>query len=293
MTSSELREQVSRTVGSYLDGGKAAGLVVGVIHGDRRGVFGFGQLARDDPSTPGDATIFEIGSITKVFTAILLADMAARGEVALDDPIRKHLPDSVHVPRYGEHEITLEHLATPTSGLPCLPANLNPKDMANPYADYSVEDPYKFLSEFRLTRDVGAAYEYSNVSVGLLGHILGLVAGRPFEDLVIERICRPLGMDDTRIVLDPGRAGRLAHGHDTGGIRSRTGTCQRSLAQGPCARPAEICSPSSPPILKARDPMSRARSGRRSRPVSSPGRGGTHHGRPCGDAMRWWRPWWP
>ena len=217
MTSPDLREQVTRAVGSYLDGGEAAGLVVGVIHGDRRGVFGFGKLARDDPSTPSEATLFEIGSIAKVFTALVLADMAACGEVALNDPICKHLPDSVHVPRRGEHEITLEHLATHTSGLPRLPANLNPKDMANPYADYTVADLYQFLSEFHLTRDVGAAYEYSNVGVGLLGHILGLVAGRPFEDLVIERICRPLGMDDTRIALDPKRAGRLAHGHDTGG----------------------------------------------------------------------------
>ena len=91
-------------------------------------------------------TVFEIGSVTKVFTTAILADMVQRGEVKLDDPISKFLPATVHVPSRGGKQITLLDLATQSSGLPRLPTNLKPANMANPYADYSVQQLYDFLS---------------------------------------------------------------------------------------------------------------------------------------------------
>ncbi|HTI03760.1 MAG TPA: serine hydrolase, partial [Gemmatimonadales bacterium] len=161
--------------------------------------------------------VFEIGSITKVFTASVLADMVARGEVRLDDPVAKYLPASVHVPSYGGKQITLVDLATQSSGLPRLPTNFAPRDSTNPYADYTVAQLYAFLSSYQLPRDVGATYEYSNLGMGLLGHALALRAHTSYESLVRARILAPLGMRETAITLTPQLTARLAPGHDAEG----------------------------------------------------------------------------
>src|SRR4029453_3090616 len=107
-----------------------------------------------------------------------------------------------------------QDLATHTSGLPRLPSPFTPKNPANPYADYSVEDLYRFLSSHELRRDIGSQYEYSNLGGGLLGHVLARRAGMDYEALVRARITGPLGMNDTRIVLTPEMRGRLAAGHN-------------------------------------------------------------------------------
>src|SRR5690606_31689949 len=117
-------------------------------------------------------SVFEIGSITKAFTGILLADMVLRGEVSLDDAVSKYLPASVTMPSRNGQQITLAHLSMQNSGLPRLPGNMNPADPLNPYADYTVDQLYAFLSGYTMTRDPGAQYEYSNLAVGLLGHTL-------------------------------------------------------------------------------------------------------------------------
>lgn len=101
-------------------------------------------------------TVFEIGSITKVFTASVLADMVAKGEVRLDDPVAKFLPASVRVPSRNGTQITLIDLATQSSGLPRMPNNFTPANNENPYADYTVAQLYAFLSGYELTRDIGA-----------------------------------------------------------------------------------------------------------------------------------------
>jgi len=126
----------------------------------------------------GADDVFEIGSITKVFTASILADMVTRGEVRLDDPVAKYLPASAHIPSRNGRQITLFDLATQSSGLPRMPSNLTPRDSMNPYADYTVQQMYAFLSGYQLPRDIGTSYEYSNLGVGLLGHALSLGRGR-------------------------------------------------------------------------------------------------------------------
>ena len=125
---------------------QGVGIVVGVIDPTGRRVVAYGKTAKD--GKPVDAnTVFEIGSITKVFTSLLLADMVQRGEVALTDPVSKYLPPDVKVPERGGKKITLVDLATHTSGLPRMPSNFHPKDPANPYADYTVAQFYEFLSD--------------------------------------------------------------------------------------------------------------------------------------------------
>ena len=99
-------------------------------------------------------TIYEIGSIGKAFTGVLLADMVNAGQVKLDDPLQKYVPKSVKVPVNGQ-PITLEHLVTQTSGLPRLPDNMVPKDPLNPYADYTVKQMYEFLAKHQLRRAPG------------------------------------------------------------------------------------------------------------------------------------------
>jgi len=162
-------------------------------------------------------TVFEIGSITKTFTSALLADMVQRGEVKLDDPVSKFLPATVRVPSRAGKQITLLDLATQSSGLPRLPNNLSPKNILNPYADYSVQQLYDFLSHYELTRDIGSQFEYSNLGVGLLGHALALRAGKSYEELVTERILAPLGMRETRITLTPEMREHLAVGRAANG----------------------------------------------------------------------------
>lgn len=193
------------------------GIIIGLVYQGGTRIVAAGKAGPAGvPALDGD-TVFEIGSATKVFTAALLAEMAGRGEVMLDDPAAKFLPPSVKIPARKGRQITLVDLATHTSGLPRLPANLKPRDPGNPYADYSVEQLYSFLSGYELTRDIGEQFEYSNLGAGLLGHILSLKAGMSYEALVTNRILGPLRMRDTVIALRPELRPRLAVGHDGAG----------------------------------------------------------------------------
>jgi D-alanyl-D-alanine-carboxypeptidase/D-alanyl-D-alanine-endopeptidase len=206
----EIREILGRRVGAENLG---IGIVVGVIDPKGRRIVAYGSPAKDDKRPLNGDTIFEIGSITKVFTSLVLMDMVQKGEVAVTDPVSKYLPATVKIPERNNKKITLQDLSTQSSGLPRMPSNFSPKDNSNPYADYSVEQLYQFLSGYQLTRDIGAQYEYSNLGVGLLGHVLTLRAGMDYETLVRSRICEPLGMSSTRVTLSPEMKARLAIGH--------------------------------------------------------------------------------
>ena len=207
--------QIRRLLAEFVDEDRqSVGVVVGMTSAEGRVVVGYGRLSANDPTLPDGDTVFEIGSITKVFTSTLLADLVSRKELGLDTPVQSLLDDNVRMPTRNGAEITLGHLATHSSGLPRLPDNLDPEDPANPYADYAVEDLYAFLSSHELDRDVGDTVEYSNVGYGLLGHALALREGTDFETLLVERILNPLQMSDTAIKLTPDIRERMATGHD-------------------------------------------------------------------------------
>lgn len=188
-------------------------LVVGVIDANGRRIVAYGSLAKNDPRPLNGDTVFEIGSITKVFTSLVLMDMVQQSEVAVTDPVAKFLPASVKLPERDGKQITLQDLATQRSGLPRMPTNFKPADPENPYVDYTPELLYAFLSGYRLPRDIGAQYEYSNLGVGLLGHALSLRAGMSYEAMVQARVLRPLGMTSTGVVFTPEMKARLATGH--------------------------------------------------------------------------------
>lgn len=187
------------------------GVVIGVLEpGDRR-------IAAGGPQG-GEAfdgsTLFELGSISKVFTALILADMANKGEVSLSDPAEKYLPAGHRMPERNGRKITLRDLATHVSGLPRLPDNMPFADTQDPYADYTEAMMLAFLDGYELTRDVGERWEYSNLGAGLLGYLLGRAAGSDYETLLRERITTPLGMSDTAVTLPDDLAARLATPHD-------------------------------------------------------------------------------
>ena len=206
--------EVDRVLAERIDVQRGGvGIVVGVITPNGRKVFAHGPASTTGGRGVDGKTLFEIASLTKVFTALLLSDMVRHGEVELDDPIAKFLPVGMKLPERGGRAITLRDLATHTSGLPRLPTNFAPRDPSNPYADYTVEELYEFLSSYELTRDIGAEYQYSNLGMGLLGHVLARRVGTDYESLVVARIARPLGLDATRITLSSPLKARLASGH--------------------------------------------------------------------------------
>ncbi len=207
--------QIRTLLAEFVDEDRqSVGVVAGATSADGRVVVGYGHVSADDPTQPDGDTVFEIGSITKVFTATVLADLVLQEELGLDTPVQSVLGDEVSMPTSDGAQITLGHLATHSSGLPRLPDNFDPADPTNPYADYTVEDLYAFLSSHKLTRDIDETVEYSNVGFGLLGHALALGAGTDFEALIAERVLQPLQMSDTAIELTPALRERLATGHD-------------------------------------------------------------------------------
>jgi CubicO group peptidase (beta-lactamase class C family) len=190
------------------------GIITGVIDVQGRRLVPYGRFdATDRQALDGD-TVFEIGSITKVFTALLLADMVARREVAMDDPVGKYLPADVHMPAYNGKVIKMVDVATYAPGLPGWPDNIERFDAEGPFPDYTVSQLYAALNGHKLEFAPGTHYVYSNFGFGLLGHVLARRAGVSFEELVVSRICTPLAMDSTRMTLTPSMRARLAPGHN-------------------------------------------------------------------------------
>jgi CubicO group peptidase (beta-lactamase class C family) len=219
-----LKPEVDKVVRPLLKGKKGVGIVVGVIDKQGPRVFGYGDVAVNGGKAPDGDTVFEIGSITKVFTTLVLAQMVREGLVKLDDPVQDYLPREAKVPRRNGKDITLLHLATHTSGLPVQPTNLRwhvlvrPWDWDNPYAHYGTKPLYTFLAGYRLPRDPGDRYEYSNLGMGLLGMALVHRAkARDYDELIVRRIGDPLGMKDTRVALSARQRDRFAQGHDEDG----------------------------------------------------------------------------
>jgi CubicO group peptidase (beta-lactamase class C family) len=196
---------------------RAGGIVLAIRDSDgTTKVFHAGASGRPGLDLDAD-TLFEIGSITKTFTAALLGDMVIRGELKLEDPVERFLPPGMKPPARAGRRITFLDLATHTSGLPALPTNIHPRDVANPYSDYTVGMLKQFLAVYELPPAVGSRYEYSAVGFGLLGHALAHRLREPWEKAVRERVLDPLGMASTRATLGPALRARLAPGHDDAG----------------------------------------------------------------------------
>jgi len=194
------------------------GTAVCVITPNRQRFVAWGRERLGDARPITLDTVFEIGSITKVFTALLLADMVRRSEVGLDDPVARHLPGDFHVPVVEGRQITLADLATHTSGLPQFPPLLGTPfspEWWDAFARFGVEDFKTWLADLRPERAAGTEWEYSNaVGYTLLGMALAHRGGRPYETLVQVRVIDRLGLHDTTFHPPAATAARLAEGHD-------------------------------------------------------------------------------
>jgi CubicO group peptidase (beta-lactamase class C family) len=184
--------------------GKNAGITVGVLEHGSQSVFSYGTAHPD--------SIFEIGSITKTFTALLLARMAKEGRVRLDEPVRELLPPGTVAKPAGD-EIRLLDLATHHSGLPRMPDNFHPADMENPYADYHAAHLYAYVAKRGVSKRGHPGFVYSNLGAGILGQALANRAGTTYAKLLQQEITGPLGMTDTAMAPAPEQRDRFIQGH--------------------------------------------------------------------------------
>ena len=209
ISESEVEEVMKRCV----DEGHTQGMVIGIIEEEGTRFYKYGKMGVDNDTPIDENTVFETGSITKIFTTLLLTRMVEEGYLNLDDPIQKFFPDHVKIPTYNGVEITLEHLATHTAGFKYMPDNFIMKDMYNPFVDYTVELLYVFLNEYELSYEPGTQYYYSNVCIGLLAYILSEVSGLDFDTIVYEKLLKPLDMQHTKVRLTPEMEKNYATAH--------------------------------------------------------------------------------
>jgi D-alanyl-D-alanine-carboxypeptidase/D-alanyl-D-alanine-endopeptidase len=219
VSAAELPADTARYLEQATANGQLVGVVVAYVDGNDTVIRGFGVASKETGKPPDANTVFEIGSITKTFTAALLAEEVLGGKVKLTDPVQKYLPEGITLAQVGERPIELVDVATQRSGLPRMPSNFTPANQADPFADFDEKKLWDAVNTVKPARAPGAAYEYSNLGFGVLGAILAREAGMSYRDLVKARIFAPLGMTSTDTVLTDALRQRSAQGYGPGGVR--------------------------------------------------------------------------
>jgi serine-type D-Ala-D-Ala carboxypeptidase/endopeptidase len=210
VTAADLQSVLDRDLAEVLKSGElapgtGAGVSIAVVeHGVRR-VFSYGAAK--------PYSIFEIGSITKTFTGLVLSQMVEQGKVKFDEPVRELLPPGT-APKPVGAEITILDLATQHSGLPRMPDNFKPTDPNNPYADYGAPNLYAFVAKRGVAKPGDPGFLYSNLGFGLLGQALAVHSGMSYAALIKEEVIDPLGLRDTTVSLSPAQQARFIAGHD-------------------------------------------------------------------------------
>jgi serine-type D-Ala-D-Ala carboxypeptidase/endopeptidase len=214
----DLRQRAVKMGEAYVGGRQDAGLVIGMTQRGRRAVLGFGRMAATNSALPDAHTMFEIGSITKVFTALALARLELDGKVKLTDTLREVLPEKVVLSKALE-AVTLVHLATHTAGLPRLPSNLDTSatNLANPYVRYRREDLLEYVAGAKVNNPPGVLMDYSNVGFALLGQAVSTKAGQSYETMLRSSVLDPLGLTNTVVRLSEEQRARLTPGHSPKG----------------------------------------------------------------------------
>jgi serine-type D-Ala-D-Ala carboxypeptidase/endopeptidase len=207
----ELKSVLDRDMAPVLQSGAlepstGGGVTIGVIQHGERHIFTYGTAKPD--------SVFEIGSITKTFTGLILAQMVQQGKVRFDEPVRELLPSGTVAKPTAGAEITLLDLSIQHSGLPRMPDNFHPAEPDNPYADYDSKLLYTFIAKQGVSLPANAPFGYSNLGVGLLGQALANRAELPYGALLHDQITGPLKMQDTGIALTPAMKARFIQGHD-------------------------------------------------------------------------------
>ncbi|GAB3500645.1 hypothetical protein GCM10027341_26280 [Spirosoma knui] len=230
-----LDRQVDAALRDYTTNAQTVGISVGILRNDSLFTYGYGETVKGTGRVPDKATVFEIGSISKTFTATLLADAVRRGLVNLDDPVSKYLPDSIPVLTYKGVVVTLKMLANHTSGLPRMASNWNTGigfTIQNPYAVYDEPLLFSYLKKPKFQHSPGTTYEYSNLATGLLGTILARQAGQSYEQLLKQVVSEPLGLQQTKITMNTGDSTNMAAGYDESGLITPKWTFQALTGAG-------------------------------------------------------------
>jgi CubicO group peptidase (beta-lactamase class C family) len=202
-----IRQQYTQTVPQA----KGA-VVVAVFDGTRTLVVGFGERSPADRRPPDENTVFEIGSITKPMSGVLLADEVQRGRLSLDDEAN-HWLSSEQLPQRNGIPVRIAHLATFSAGLPMMPSNWIPVDQGT----YTSAMWQQFLAGYELPYDPGSHFSYGNVGYGVLGDVLVARESTPLGRLFHERIFAPLGMSHSWLLDERPADAPVAQGHDTDG----------------------------------------------------------------------------
>ena len=193
------------------------GLSIGIWKNGKEQFYGYGETAKGNGQLPDQHTLFEIGSITKTFTATLLAVAADNGKLNLDDPASKYLPDSIPFLAFEGKPVTLKSMSNHSSGLPRMPTNFHPANQDNPYQDFDDQDLFSFYKHLTLARKPGEQYEYSNLAAATVGVILERIYKKSYQELLLETICKPLGMRKTKEFLLKTDSARFAKGYNATG----------------------------------------------------------------------------
>ena len=213
-----LQEEIESIVNEYLE----IGMAVGIIDKQQQETrLYYGSKTRNQEDPPDGNTVFQIGSITKTFTGILLADRILNGTIGINENAGDYLPAGMTMPSAEGVEITIKHLATHASGIPKRPHNTGYPappgyDPVNSYAAYTAEHIYDYLTNYcTLLFTPGTGYNYSNIGAGLIGHICGLLDGSSYDEVITETILTPLGLNNTSITMTPAQATNSAMGYGT------------------------------------------------------------------------------
>lgn len=202
----------------YIESRSDVGLVIGIYRKKESRILCYGVKDRQTNVKPDGNTLFEIGSITKTFTAALAQKLNDEGVINLRAPVQTYLPKDVKMPKYGDNPVTLFHLANHTSALPRMPDNFrNQVNESDPFAHYTKQLSYEFLSHYQLKRKAGEVPEYSNFGMGLLGLVLSEETGTSYQELIKNKLFDPLNMERTTITITPELAANVARGHNVHG----------------------------------------------------------------------------
>jgi CubicO group peptidase (beta-lactamase class C family) len=211
---SALDKKMEELVQPYMFSNNIVGLSIGVLKDGKVYFYNYGETKKGNGIIPTAKNLYEIGSITKTFTGILLAKAVTEKKISLNDPVNKYLPKNIPVITYGDDTLKIVHLTNHTSGLPGLPTNFDFTDSVNPYRNYDEKKMMDYLQHATLSQPPGEKFEYCNFGVGLLGYILQQVNKMPFEKMVTTFITSKAGMTDTRQYLLKEDSALFVSGYD-------------------------------------------------------------------------------
>ena len=203
-------EMVAKQVAPAIKGGLFPGAVIGIYKDGKASFYPVGTLNFDTDEAPTIDTLYEIGSISKVFTGVLFADAVRRGEVSRDTLVDDLLPDGYKVKTKEGEDLKLWHLTTHTSGWATAPINFAPADGEKPFTGYTQEMMFEAVNLMPLQQAPGTKFEYSNFAVGVLGTLVSINAHGEYEAIVKERVIEPLGIENFTIALDEDQQQLLA-----------------------------------------------------------------------------------